>query len=417
MEAPNPFQQEPRVRGWLRRVQCLCTPKFYAVVFGLALSNISTVLCYFMFMPRSRTSLAAFVALELLSHDQWHHAGETWQACVLRPRCIIIDPKGQHALVVACQVHAARIWPLCKDGDSMLLDPSLPMEWVVCTNITAWRVVPWEPVVAFDRDASHSRYGCVSFKQSRPEVPALAWAVANHRLRSQQLRRFVKDHNADDAEDLLERLLADHEDHAYYMTVFHRGKVKEDPPADLAEITKACFAELDPDNLKQFNKERQQLIGPQLGDDFAVGSDDEQPVLPQEDDTKGSGDEEKHDTAADIQLHEPVEATQLEGEANLGPPTLDLEALGESRPERACPVDRGMGRAKGVHSSVEWANRWLPPAPPDATKFGFSRISAGSKWTAFYNHPDVGLPRAQATHTGVGRGCCLCCVAHLAIPV
>lgn len=363
------------------------------------LSNIGKSGAVLSFTPRSRTSLAAFVALELLSHDQWHHAGESWQTCVLQPRCVIIDPNGKLAIVVACQVYAARIWRLHRNGDLMLLDPSLPMEWVVATDITAWSVVPWEPIVALDRDASQARYGCVTFKQSRPAVSALAWAVANHRLHKQQLKRFARDRDVHGAEELLAELLEGHADHAFYMALFRRGKPTEDPPADLVEMTKACLVNLDPQNLSAFGKEKDQLLGPQLGDDVAVGSDDEEPPVEHLDHTMGAVQEEldtgvdRPDGAnGDIQPHECVESAELGEGAGLGPPILALEAPGEGRRDRTCPSRSQGVRATATHSNVDWATGWLPPPPPAATKFGVTRIVASKKWTTFYDHPGAGSP-------------------------
>jgi len=348
----------------------------------------------FSFILRSRTSLAAFVAIGLLSHDQWHLAGNSWQTCVLQPRCVIIDNKGKFALVVACQLYAARVWRLRLNGEHMLLDPSFPMEWVVVTDITAWRVVPWDPIVAVDRDASQAQYGCVAFVRSRPAVSALAWAVANHRLTKQHLKRFTKDRDPDGVEELLGELLQDHEDRAFYMTLFRRGKSTADPPPDMAEMTKAAMGVLDQDNLKSFQVEKDKLIGPQLGDDLAVGSDDEEPALQPMDDTIGAEQEELEAVVPRLdEAEEDVIETQAAAGEGVGAPMLKLEAPGKGRRRlRAAPAT----------SNVTWAASWLPPAPPDATKFGLTRVVAKSKWTVYYDHPAAGLPsegHTDDTHT------------------
>lgn len=321
-------------------------------------------------MPRSRTSLAAFVALDLLSIGRWQQAGDSWQTGVLQPRCVIIDPEGRSALVIACQVYAARIWKLHKDGDLMLLDPSQAMEWVVATDILLWKVVPWEPVVAFDRTSEQACYGCVSFQQIRQEVSALAWAVANHRLHKHQLKRFTKVCGAQNVEEMLVKLLAGHTDQDFYMNLFRRGKVAEEPSAELAEMTKACLGELDPDNLSAFKREKDKLMGDQLGDDLALGSDDEEPAVQQVDGTLDAGHEEldaaasgPEDHDGDTQLVE-----QLDGEEGLGLPALAPEASGEGRQAH-------IGRARpGICLDTEWARSWIPPHPPACIKFGITRI-------------------------------------------
>lgn len=376
--------------------------KLYAAVCGFMLSNISIARCAPSSMPRSRTSLAAFVALELLGDDQWHKAGESWQTCVLLPRCVIIDPNGKFALVVACQVYAARIWRLDRNDDHMLLDPTLPMEWVVATDITLWKVVPWEPFVAFDRDASQARYGCVTFRQSRPAVSALAWAVANHRLHKQQLKRFTKDHGAVDAEALLGGLLGDHEDRAFYMTLFLSGKQKEVPSDMFAEETKACLLASDPDNLSAFKPEARKLIGTTLGDDVAVGSDDEEAASQPEDDPMGAEEEEPDEAVKGPDKAVEERGLQPDGGEVLGPPMLALEAQEEGAPTRTGPAHSARVRAAAVHSNVDWAHSWLPPPPPDALKFGIHRIATAKKWTTFYDYPGAGSHldgRIIGTHT------------------
>ena len=174
---------------------------------------------------RLRTSVAAFVAIRHLSLSTClDSAGDSWQTCALQPRCIIEDSDGRRVLVLACQDYAARVWPVCQTEDIMMLDPDTLLEWIVATSIDDWAVVPWLPDIAVNRDASQARYGCVTFRQSGPTVPALAWAVAHHHLHETHLQQFVDDRNVACAEGLLESVLPNPADLAFYMNIFRSDK-------------------------------------------------------------------------------------------------------------------------------------------------------------------------------------------------
>ena len=175
---------------------------------------------------------------------------ETAGRLVLQPRCIIDDPGQRRVLVISCQDFAARVWPVRREGNIMMLDPGTPLEWVVATDIDEWAVVPWQPEIAFNSDVSQALYGCVTFHQIRPAVSALAWAVAHHHLQKSQLLRFARCRAAAGAKELLEGLLKDHPDKAFHMDICKNGKTARAIPTTMMDVTTACLAELDPDNLR-----------------------------------------------------------------------------------------------------------------------------------------------------------------------
>jgi len=329
------------------------------------------------------------VAMRIIGEiNEWHRAADCWQTCVLQPRCIVVGPDQRRLLVIACQDNAARVWPVCCKGDIMMLDTGTPLEWAVATDIDGWAVLPWQPNITIASAELDAGFGCVTFRQIRHPVSALAWAVAHHHLEECQLLRFTHCRAAGGSKDLLESLLKDHPDKVFYMDLFNLGKTEMAIPSSAIDLTKASLAELDPANRSCLMHESPWLMGLQSG----ISS------------SQSSG----NDEAAQQPRGGPMAETVVESVLIRGNACMELPACAQEAPVRQCGDSAGAcigtgvadtvpkgsdlvsrrkpARGEPAYSNLAWVQVWLPPFPfSGAKRFGIYRIEATNTWSAFYS--------------------------------
>ena len=283
--------------------------------------------------------------------------------------------------MMACQDYAARVWPVCREGDIMMLDPETPLEWVVATDINEWAVVPWQPDMIHNKDASQAHFGYVTFCQIRPRVSALAWAVAHHHLSTDKLCHFARDRNVKGAEELLDCILNGHCDRDFYMDRFRSGKTAEDVPRGVLDTTNACLAELDQDNVMFFNHEEPLFRCPESGVvsqactelpvcalEAPVEQVSECPDPPITDAGVTARSRNPRAAPAFSQLEVPVEQVSECPDQ----PITDAGVTARSRKPRAAPA----------FSNLPWMFKWLPSSP--GKRFGIYRVEGKKNWSAFY---------------------------------
>ena len=216
-----------------------------------------------------RASVSAFQALLLLSRQgQLKHAGHAWNTACLRPGSVVRNGD-EYTFIVACHVFAAHGWPLQASGD--LADPlsmefnvkeDKPWEWKVVINPADWRVYPVKAAVS--PHASLLGSNIVALQVTSLPVPALLHAICSSKTPEWQLRRWCRAHKVPmqasakaSAAALAKKLLEDAPDvHAdtwlnMLEATYKPKKMSEEQRARM----KAAMDELDPENLKEFEKE------------------------------------------------------------------------------------------------------------------------------------------------------------------
>lgn len=210
-------------------------------------------------------AIAAMQAARLLrSQKALRRAGDSWRACTLLPE-MLVQLGDRFFLVLASAVYAAKVWPVtvASSGSDMLrvqFSPTAAFEWTVVLDEMGPMAFPYKPVMVNDQGGQH---GCVFLEQDRPQVPALAVALADRALLDWQVARFwaatfPADSRPPSAEVLLEHTLDGHPEKAYWIGRWQAGK-KVNP--ETLHLSVCALANMDSDNLEDFRDEKKKYLG------------------------------------------------------------------------------------------------------------------------------------------------------------